>query len=180
MGRTPLTLDQTQPGHYQVRVIDPGFERWDRSLMVDGTKSDTVWMSLQAKTRGRAAFRSLVVPGWGQFYSRRAATGWGYLAANLGALGATVIANRRYDERRDDLRAAKTTEEWQERARQADHAGNVRDLVGGATIGLWVLSAIDAAALFPHFERERIAIEIDPHSIRGSTKSARMAITIEF
>src|SRR5262245_16809507 len=77
-GQTPLTLHSSPPGRYEVQLLDPAFERWKRTVQHREGKDDTVWMSLNPKTRSRAVLRSLGLPGWGQFYSQRQSAGWAY------------------------------------------------------------------------------------------------------
>ncbi|TMQ70448.1 MAG: PEGA domain-containing protein [Candidatus Eisenbacteria bacterium] len=179
LGRTPITLGQVSPGRYDVRCTDPAFESWSRNVLVNGARDDTVWMSLRAKTRIRAVLSSVIVPGWGQFYTHRPTAGWLYLAASLGFLGGGLVAEREYENRLDRVAEARSLDQYQARVAHADEAWDVRTLMTGGAVTIWALRAIDAAEHFPHGERERWSAGIEARPVpRGP--GARIAARIDF
>lgn len=178
VGTTPLTLS-TIPGRYEVRSVDPAFERWERTIRHDGARDDTVWMSLHPKTRSRAVLRSIGIPGWGQFYSRRPSAGWAYLTGATVAFGASIAWQVAYVERQEDVEQAETLPEWEQAVRRLDEARDARNLLQGAAGALWILSVIDAGLFFPRFKQEGLSagIEIRPDP---AAKGVRLAATLDF
>jgi len=70
---------------FQIYANEPGFEHWHRTIVLDGVSSDTLWISLRRKSAFVAGGRSLLVPGWGQFYDDHPRRGLVFLISNLGA-----------------------------------------------------------------------------------------------
>src|SRR6266850_1272687 len=68
VGRTPVTLDRGFVGRYHVSGGEIGYERWKRNITLDGVTDDTLWMALKTKSGVMAGVRSMILPGWGQFY----------------------------------------------------------------------------------------------------------------
>jgi len=179
VGPTPLTLAASPPGKYEVRVLESGFEHWERTIQHQAGRNDTVWMSLHPKTRSRAVLRSMGLPGWGQFYSGRPAAGWLYMTGAVVAFGGSIGAQVAYSDRIDEAQQAATLEEWERAAARVQDAREIRNTLQGVAAGLWFLSVVDAAVLFPRFQRGRLSagLEVDPDPRAGRV---RLAATIEF
>jgi hypothetical protein len=177
VGRTPLTLREIPPGRYRVRVVDPAFERWERSITFDGMRDDTVWMSLRAKTRARAVLRSFSFPGWGQFYERRPISGWLYATATVVTFGASIAAQVEYSDRVHEADRATTLEDYRRAIDRAEDARKTRNLLQGGAAALWGLGLLDAAWRFPKFGSAPISkLEIAPrgHPAEGVRIAARV------
>jgi hypothetical protein len=133
-------------------------------------------MSLHPKTRSRAVLRSLGIPGWGQFYSRRPVAGWAYMTGAVVAFGGSIAWQVAYEDRRKEVDEAETLAEWEEAARRLQEARDARNLLQGVAGALWFLSAVDAAVLFPRFQRGALSagVEVDPHPGAGVRFAARI------
>jgi hypothetical protein len=176
VGRAPATLARGLNGRYRIVGIHPGYERWKDVLDLDGAATDTVWMTLRAKHRALAAGRSLLVPGWGQFYAERPGRGWFWLSASAAAGTALAWTALRYEGRADDVRDA------QRRLQDASSPGEVaaallardaaaselqdaldaRRAASGAMTGVWGLAVLDAALVLRAPGRAPVTLGIEP------------------
>jgi hypothetical protein len=163
VGRTPITLDRGLAGRYVVSGSEIGYERWKRTVTLDGFSADTLWMTLKEKSAAMAGMRSLIVPGWGQFYvdhpGRGALVMVGMAAAGVGWL----VTDRRYDDRLGDLESANAAlaaavtpaeiaDAQAARDAAAEDAEDARDLRQSVLIAggvLWGLSVLDAVIGVP-------------------------------
>jgi hypothetical protein len=178
VGATPLTLSGVSPGKYRVRAIDPAFERWQRTVEVDGVQKDTVWMSLRERTSARAIVRSLCLPGWGQFYSSRPVAGWMYAISAAALFGGSIAAQARYVDRIDEASRAQTIEEYDRAVQKAEDARRLRNGLQGAVAGVWGVNLIDATLFHPRRPvASRASLEITPS---GGREEIRVAARIRF
>lgn len=158
-GRTPITLERGLRGRYRVTGFEHGLESWRGRITLDGVRADTVWMTLRPKSVLLAGARSLLVPGWGQFYDDHPARGWIYLGA-VAAAGITLaVFATHYSDRVDDYDAADARYQsagtldavaaaFADRKRASERAEDAyrrRQIALGVTGGLWGLSLLDAA-----------------------------------
>lgn len=60
----------------------------------------------RAKSRGKAAFRSLIIPGLGQYYSEQGKKGTVFLIAELASLGWLGLSYTNYNTKKDEYQAA--------------------------------------------------------------------------
>ncbi|MBD3243037.1 MAG: PEGA domain-containing protein [Chitinivibrionales bacterium] len=110
-------------------------------------------------TASSSMFRSIAVPGWGQYYSGHPGHGTVALLGVLGAAGAVVWSAIDYQDKDDVVTLFKdhdastvvtgeTGDEWAARANDAvteKNSAAVRtNALIGAVAGVWVLNAIDA------------------------------------
>ena len=157
-GRTPLTLSRGLMGRYHVAVGSAGYETWRSPIVLDGVRADTLWATLRPKHAWLAAARSMVVPGWGQFYGGRPGRGWVLLSAGLVATAGVVAAEVRARDRPDDAEARR----WRAAAR-------------GAVGGVWGLGFLDAALSFkPPRPAPLAVIPVAGGSSAGWSAAARL------
>lgn len=194
VGRTPATLVRGLAGRFRVEGFRPGYERWHRTIMVDGAGADTVWMTLHRKSPALAGLRSLVVPGWGQFYTEQPARGTIYLTAAAAAGVVLALAQQRYQQRLDDYRAADErylgastvdaiNAAFLERAaasRKVDDAYSTRQIVLGAAAGVWGLAVLDAVAWFPRPENGTWSLRLAPARDAAGRPMATLAAAVRF
>ena len=141
VGRTPVTLDRGLVGRYHVSGGEIGYERWRRSITLDGVTADTLWMALKTKSGLMAGVRSMILPGWGQFYDDHTDRGTFFLAAGLAAGAAVGITDIRYHHRLDESPL---------NPKRVDDARKLRSVTIGVAAGVWALSVLDAVAFVPH------------------------------
>lgn len=159
VGRTPMTLNRGLTGRFRISGSEIGYQRWSRTVELDGVTADTVWIALRQKSGLMAGVRSLVLPGWGQFYDDHRVRGTVFLISGI-AVGAGVgVSELIYRDRQDEVEAAdaayvanQTPETLAARDRAVSRADDVRQVRGillGAAAGVVVLSVIDAAVSVP-------------------------------
>ena len=179
-GRTPLTLARGLSGRYHVLALEPGFEPWQRDIVVDGVSPDTVWMKLRPKRAYKAGLKSLVIPGWGQFYSHRGGAGTFFLVTGLAAAGGTLTAHILYRDRLKEVAAAKTQEMWEFTSERADNAYDARQWLAAASAGIWAVNLIDATWFFPKFENSPMQVGLELAPGDPSAAGATLAIRLRF
>jgi hypothetical protein len=163
VGRTPMTLNRGLAGRYRVSGSEIGYQHWSRSLVFDGVSADTVWMTLRQKSALMAGARSLILPGWGQFYDEHPVRGMVFLIGGIAAGAGLGVAELRYRDRVDEQEAADVALRAAQSGADADAASAVlrratdkaedayqlRRILLGAAAAVLGLSVIDAAAFVP-------------------------------
>jgi hypothetical protein len=149
VGRTPMTFDRGLSGRYHIVGYEIGYDRWSRTVMLDGVSADTVWFTLGQKNAFMAGARSLILPGWGQIYDEHPVRATLFMLSAVGAGVGVGIAQWRYRDRKDDYAAAVGTTNEAHAAARLDHARQFRLIMLGALGGVVGVSVIDAAASVP-------------------------------
>lgn len=167
-GVTPAHFDQPLFGAYELIVSKPGYETHKRWVVLDPSRALEFDVRLSAKTRLKAALRSLVLPGWGQLYTDRHGKALLFAALTVGSGVAYLIADHRFDSKYDEFKdvedryyAASTTAErtrlWGQMAaarRDAYDAEDSRRITIGAAIAVWGLNLLDALISSPGHSSE--------------------------
>jgi hypothetical protein len=162
-GVTPVTFSQKLFGVYKLTAQRGGYEKYETTLVLVGDEPRTVDFSMTPKTRFKAAFRSLVIPGWGQMYSGQKLRGAVYTFGAAASLVTLAIVDRNFRDKRDDFNSANAAYEQarsiEEKARlkpgvenaqqRAYDAETTRNIAFGVAAVVWALNVIDAAAFFP-------------------------------
>jgi hypothetical protein len=163
---TPVDITQNLIGTYRVRAEKYGYEGWDSYLTMIPDQPASLRIELSPKTRLKASLRSLILPGWGQFYSDR--KDWGYVFA-LGSLAMAtgyVFAELHYDNKYDDFKDVEKRfeqatgieekialkEEMDDQQKKAYDAQKLRNAVLGVGIGFWVYNVFDNIIFFPSLQ----------------------------
>jgi hypothetical protein len=178
-GVTPVLFNQGLDGKFKIRVEKHGYESYKSSVFLQSGKATTLNIRLKAKTRFKAASRSLLIPGWGQMYGGQKFKGVMFLLLTAGGVASYLIADADFDDKQDeydrlndDYRNAGTYAEKERlypmlsaAKKDAYDAENLRRITIGATIGIWGLSLLDALLFFPEergsFLVDQISIEPD-------------------
>jgi hypothetical protein len=186
VGAAPFRLKSNMIGNYRVTAVKSGYEKRRFDYFFKGNESGVMKIRLSPKTAVKAGFRSLVFPGWGQYYSERnnSAIVISLLTATAGV--GTLIADRdyqrvvdAYDRARDKYELNKKSYElsnqyWQvvaDKQRQADAAFQRRQTWLYVTGGLWLYNFLDAIFFFPSFDQEifsKAAPTISSHLHEGT------------
>jgi len=146
-----------------VRATRPGYEKWTQAVVFSSEISQNLMIELTPKTRGKAALRSLLIPGWGQYYAdeKTRSAIWGLAALSSGVVAA--VYESRYRSREDDWKdgmerfnRAETVgdkerlkEEVISLQRRAYDAETDRRRAWSIVIGVWVVNMLDALVFFP-------------------------------
>ncbi|HSH00838.1 MAG TPA: PEGA domain-containing protein, partial [candidate division Zixibacteria bacterium] len=189
-GVAPVFFSQGIPGLYQLEVSRHGYETYRSQVTISLDRATQVNVKLTPRSRGKAALRSLILPGWGQFYTKQKAKGWILTSLAITASGVLIAAEVNYQDKRDEFdevdaafRRAQVggtsadIEELRPRlfAAQADayDAETLRWTAAGAVAAVWAVSFLDALLFFPDargdINSQRLSIEpsFDPLSARS-------------
>jgi hypothetical protein len=162
-GTTPFDVARGISGRYEVTAELAGYERWRRSIVITDGESRELSIRLSPKTSLKAGTRSLLIPGWGQFYSDRPTKGALFLLATAVAGGGFIWSNQIYQDRLADTRDAHAAylretqvdelprlyDEQLAAQRRADRAYRRQWGFAVATIGVYSINVLDAVVLFP-------------------------------
>jgi hypothetical protein len=164
-GITPTSFSQNLLGLYRITAHHEGYETYHSTVVLSGREAVALDIKMVAKTRMRAAMRSLVFPGWGQAYVGSKTKSSLLTIATLAAAATTGITQLRYDSRRnsyDDYNAifnqTRSVEEkekmlakryaLQKDAYDAEHG---RNIALGVLAGIWAYNLLDAILFFPDY-----------------------------
>jgi hypothetical protein len=164
-GITPTSFSQNLLGLYRITAHHEGYETYHSTVMLSGREAVALDIKMVAKTRMRAAMRSLVFPGWGQDYVGSRTKGSLLTIGTLAAAATTGIMHLRYESRRhdyDDYNAiyhqTRSVEEREKMLakhyalqKDAYDAERGRNIVIGVLAGIWAYNLLDAILFFPDY-----------------------------
>jgi len=187
VGHTPCQLPFGLVGTYKVKALKRGYETWSTKVTLVGDRQNSLYIKLVSKSRFKAAWRSLLFPGWGQFYSNRKTKGVILGILNTTSILATVDAYKNYEDAKDDYEQAlsqyrrarvvddipRLRREMEKAAREADEAFEIRTAFTVATAVLWAYNVLEAVFFFPRYKEdiyERATPLITGQVHQGQTK----------
>ena len=190
-GITPITFPQGLEGEFDVHIKKAGYETYNSSLFLSTSKNTQLDVDLTAKTKFKAVFRSLFIPGWGQAYSDHKTKGIAFMMLAAGSAASYFIADNRFDDKRktyDDYLARynRVTDYAEKQSlypllksarKDAYDAENVRRITIGATIAVWSLSFLDALLFFPE---QKSSILVDQVSLEPDLQNGGGQITLSW
>lgn len=187
---SPNSIMRPSPGWYRLKASYKGYEDYTQTVYIDGKSPTSISGTLDAKGRWKAGARSIFLPGWGQYYSGRTATGVVFTVTTLGmALGYYFFDahadNRQeeYDALRKQYDEASTVAEQEalqpaveEALNNAYNADQNRVTWGYLTVGVYAYQILDAMIFFPNVPEVKMgAMEVgwapapeSPLSLRAS------------
>jgi len=185
-GLSPIGFPGELQGKYKLTIREDGYETYRQSLYLFPYKSTELTFSLVPKTRFKAAWRSMIIPGWGQMYSGRKGKGIFFTVLAAGAAGYYFITDDDFSEKLNDYNQINfrynSAETEAEKAslysllgsakQKAYDAENKRVIALGGMIGIWGLNLIDALFFFPR-EKGNVAVNsltIKPDSDHGGAQ----------
>lgn len=170
VGRTPFTLPYPLTGQYRIKATKDGYESKARDHIFSLSNGHAYEISLTRKTPARAFYRSLLLPGWGHFYTDR--KGWGVFYAGLvttSFVAAAVNQSRysdsqsAYEDAFDKFTNAEANFAVQNKA-FADMQSSLRDLEDYKKKrnrslyfagGVWLFSMLENLIFFPSHPHEK-------------------------
>ena len=168
-GRTPLVLPYRLYGKYRIKAFKSGYESINTVYDFTGEKGGTFMVKLRPKTRTKAFARSLLFPGWGQYYSNRKTSGTLFLTATMAALFGLAKDQSRYQKALseydqalvrfrqennsyEDQKAA--FDDLQNAITRVKNSRNQRNISAGILAGIWLLNALESMLFFPDFSTQ--------------------------
>jgi len=175
IGRTPYTITHFLRGSYRIRAATPGYETWEADYVFNGRGDDKLSIKLTSKSRYKALWRSMLVPGWGQAYSDHKTRGVIIGVMQFSAAGVLIYQDSKYTEALSDYNAAlknfqanQKTQEGQAdliaqvRARQADldNAYETRQRWLILTGLIYAYNLADALLFFPSYRDRAVEVNV--------------------
>lgn len=183
-GVTPVKFERPLNGRYKMTIDHYGFEKYSSMVYFSETQASKLSIKLIPKTRVKAFFRSLVIPGWGQkYYGNRSKAALFAVSTALSAAGYVIIKDD-YDSKvetfneKKALRAAATR--WSDVVRLENEVGDAQkkandaedklNIMTGVAIGVYALNLLDSFLLFPEYNTaaEYKAIAVKPEVVSGA------------
>jgi hypothetical protein len=164
-GITPTSFSQNLLGLYRITAHHEGYETYHSTVVLSGREAVALDIKMVAKTRLRAAMRSLVFPGWGQNYVGSRTKGSLLTIGTLAAVATTGIMHLRCESRRHDYddydaiyRQTRSVEEREKMLakhyalqKDAYDAERGRNIALGVLAGIWAYNLLDAILFFPDY-----------------------------
>ncbi|HEY3294096.1 MAG TPA: DUF5683 domain-containing protein [bacterium] len=122
------------------------FREARQNYLLSVASEPAVFRMPQADARMSASWRSLVLPGWGQFYKRQELKGTALAVAQVFTLAALVFEQIEVGKRHDDYRNLQVYGDPRIDQAYADYrsAYRTRNVVGYITLGVYLLNYADA------------------------------------
>jgi hypothetical protein len=166
-GISPVKFDRTLSGQYRVEVVREGYEKYRTKTYFSEAQTSQLDITLVPKTRTKAFFRSLIIPGWGQKYYGNNTKSALYFTATAAAAVGYFFLKDDYDSKVDDYNARKTAYEdatyWgdlprleaelQDAQKKANDAEDRVNIMVAVTAGVYVFNLLDSFLFFPDFDR---------------------------
>jgi hypothetical protein len=147
-GKTPFTISQRLVGPYSLRATKRGYESKRITLEFNREISRSIGVDLQPLSPAKAAFRSTLLPGWGQHYKGSTRRGIFFASITLAAGIGTLVAYADHRSDLDELQQADLSNR-QAKQDQADDSRNRYQRALAITAGLWTLNVLDALLMPP-------------------------------
>ncbi len=188
-GVTPVRFRQLLIGKYAVKVECSGYENYSSRAFLDPSRPMSIDIKLTPKTRYKAALRSLVIPGWGQYYAGQRKKAFALTVLTVGSALVYLVSDNDFADKNDEYEAVRlqyaaagTTAErrrlWpalQTSREDAYNAETARQVTLGVLAGCWGLSLLDALLFFPD---ERADIRVKGFGIHPEVGFDRVGLTI--
>jgi hypothetical protein len=190
-GVTPTVFSQPLVGKYELKATREGYETYKTNLYLTGGTPLKVDIKLAPKTRFKAFLRSMVVPGWGQFYADDNTRGVLFSVATLASGVLTIIAEADFRDKRDtydevmarfdeerSIERKKAMEQEVNGARQkAYDAETFRNVSLGVLIGVYTYNVLDAMIFFPNKKYDSYVPRV---SIDTDDSFSKVGLTLKF
>jgi hypothetical protein len=155
-------------GKYRIEANRQGYHSVVSEHNFTGENGSIMVLKLSPKTPFRAFSRSLVCPGWGQFYSGRQAAGTIFLGAAAAALINFAIQENQYKDAQSNYETARALFEHggsfdeaqaayshlSSAVHELDETQNDRDTSLYILGGVWVLNMFESLLFFPKHNQE--------------------------
>lgn len=175
---TPADITQELIGTYRVKAEKYGYESWESYITLTPNQPASLRINLSAKTRVKAGLRSIILPGWGQFYSGRKGMGYFFAIGTVTLATGFVLADLDYSNKYDNYVNVRNSfdnapsieqkialkQQMDDKQRVAYDAQNLRNVALGVGIAFWAYNVVDNIFFFPPLESgvfERVSANYD-------------------
>jgi hypothetical protein len=177
-GSAPYTILQRLSGVYRIDAKRPGYEDYTAKFRFKPGANHRISIRMTKKTPGRAFFRSMFIPGWGQSYTDQKTKSWFIRTLALASAGYLIYSDVRYQSAVDDFESAVKSLEanrdggltatLQNAVLSAENSGDRRFerrrtalLVTGS---VYIYNLLDALLFFPDFDIAGIKLSFDANT----------------
>jgi len=151
------------PGEYQVNAERAGYENFKKTILVLANEGRKFDVNLIKKRSSKAVLKSLLFPGFGQYYAEKKTRAILFTSLELASLAGIAISNAVYEHHIDEYEANRekyikavdplSIREYKGKMNQSyDSIGSARDyrrVFTYSAIGVWVLNVIESAIFDP-------------------------------
>jgi hypothetical protein len=191
-GRTPYKVGRRLSGPYKVTAAMNGYEKWNSKVSFSGNGREQLTIRLSPKTRAKAGLRSLIFPGWGQFYSGQKFKGMVLSAATLASVVKVILVDTDYRNQVDDLERTVSLSQnqllrFEERQKvealvaakesEADRLFNDRRQWLLISASIWAYNVLDAVLFFPSYEKQS-SLDVRVYSDLSPTRGNSVVLNI--
>lgn len=195
VGVSPLKLRPNLIGKYNITAFKNGFEKKNIQYYFRGDENGVLRLTLNPKTRFKASVRSLVFPGWGQYYSERKKFSLVLSVMTLGVGLYTLDKHFVYKNAVDNYNTAienfeKNKKDYEKHDEYWDVVVARHDAIDSAFIerenwmwitgAIWLYNFLDSIFFFPVTENTLLNKTVPKISANYSNHSAALTLSIPF
>ncbi len=184
VGRTPFVVPYSLYGRYKIQANKDGYENASLTVNLFGDKNHKVTIYLSKKTRLKAAMRSTLLPGWGQFY------GQGKIKSLVVIMGQTALgiktflSVKKYSDKKNDYqlainefnRTVELAEVQKTLKEEAEDAMNFKTTMIYVTAGFWLYNILDSMVFF---SSKSLPVRFSPGKTNQINGAAEKKIMLE-
>lgn len=162
-GVTPVKFDRVLSGRYEIEIDRDGYERFRTTTYFTELQPLQIDIELVRKTRTKAFFRSLIIPGWGQRYYGNSTKSTLFALSTVASTIGYVFVKDDYDSKLDtyyELQADRdAATKWSDipdleaRLRDAQKTANDAEtdlnIIKAVLVGVYAWNVLDAFLFFP-------------------------------
>ena len=166
-GVSPVKFDRLLSGQYKIEVSRQGYEDYRSVVYFSEAQSSQIDIKLIPKTKTKAFFRSLIIPGWGQRYYGNKNKSALFAVGSAAAVVGYVFVRDDYNSKVDDYHARKEAYEsatlWsdlpqlqtelRDAQKKANDAEDKVNIMAAVTAGIYLINLLDSFLFFPEFDR---------------------------
>jgi len=190
LGKVPAEEFDVPVGMQTVLVSRRGYEQFEREMNFTADNTYTIQYAIQPKTTMNSLWRSMLFPGWGQFYHERPVMGTFLSVAFIAAAAVTVQSQIDYSSKVSAYNTAVQTYESETNAANiaADkkaltttynnytNAKSQRMLMAEVTVGVYAFNMLDVLLFTPSYSgTDELSLRMVP-----SSNSLALQTTVRF
>ncbi len=185
-GRTPFVLPYNLYGKYRLQANRRGYEKINAAYNFTGESKGALTMRLTPKTPPKALYRSLLYPGWGQYYSERKLVGAIFMGVTAGGFVALAVNQNQYQNAQNRYTTAVTSynrslmqgdvdaqnanfDKVQSALRALKDAEDARNITIYTIAGIWAFNALESVLFFPNFSDIEFFEKVSPRLSQAGT-----------
>ena len=195
VGVTPFKISSNFRGVYNILAIKKGYEKKEHTYLFSGNERGILRLKLIPKTSAKAGIRSLIFPGWGQYYSERKSTAILLSLLQVGTTIKMINSIGDYNKAVDEYENAASIYEknknlyayreanWDvvaEKYNKADDRYYKKQMWVMVTCSLWIYNVLDAIFFFPAFEKEIFNKALPNLSTNIQNGTTKLTLSLSF